>query len=57
MVQSMLYQNRVDSQEHPKDLENDQARHQGIHGHRHGETCYNQRAPPASNLILALYKC
>ena len=29
--------------EHPQDLEHDQGRHQGIHGHRQGEARYNQR--------------
>ena len=49
-VQSQLDENRFNFQEHLEDLENDQARHQGIHGHGRDETCYTQRRPPANNL-------
>ena len=45
-VQSSLDWNRINFQEQLEDLENDQACHQGIHGHGRGETCYIHREPP-----------
>ena len=37
-AQSLLNRNCVNFQEHLEDLEHDQARHQGIHGHGQRET-------------------
>ena len=46
----------LDFQEHHEDLEHDQARHQGVHGHGQSETCENHRAIPGSARKLAYYK-
>ena len=56
-VQSSLDRNRINFQEQLENLENDQARHQGINGHGRGETCYTHRLPPGSRHKLALYMC
>ena len=58
-VQSELDQNRVNLQEHLENLENDQARHQGIHGHGRGESCFSYCGPPDSShkSVLCKYRC
>ena len=53
---SWLDQYRINFQEHLEDLDHDQARHQGVHGHGRSETYYNRRHPPANSLNLALCK-
>ena len=43
-VQISLERSKLtDFLEHLEDLEHDQGRHQGIHGHRQGEACYDPK--------------
>ena len=55
-AQSSVNRSSLDFQEHLEDLEHDQTRHQGIHGHGHGETCCIRRVPPVSKRKMGLYK-